>query len=146
MIIESLKTIHIENILPIEKSCYPDPWNYEHFLYEVHNQHSKSFVSFSQNSEIEAYLIAHQIFNQISILNLAVALNCRKKGIASGLLHYLFNFAKKNNVVSIDLEVRKSNINALSLYRKEHFDIAGERKNFYSDGETAIIMCKKMIF
>jgi ribosomal-protein-alanine N-acetyltransferase len=47
-------------------------------------------------------------------------------------------------VKTIDLEVRKSNINALSLYRKEHFDITGERKNFYSDGETAIIMCKKM--
>lgn len=144
MIIDSLKTIHIESILPIEKTCYHDPWNYEHFLYEVHNQHSRSFVSLSQKTEMQGYLVTHQMFDQISILNLAVALNFRKLGIATGLLQYLFNFAKEISVKTIDLEVRKSNMNALSLYRKEHFDITGERKNFYSDGETAIIMCKKM--
>lgn len=143
MQIESLKELHIEKILNIEKICYPDPWNYEHFLYEVHNQHSKSFVSFSSNLEIQGYLITHQIFDQISILNLAVSLHFRKQGIASGLLQYLYSFAQQNNVLIIDLEVRKSNKNALSLYRKEHFEITGERKNFYSDGETAIIMCKK---
>jgi ribosomal-protein-alanine N-acetyltransferase len=142
--IDSLKEFHIENILPIEKSCYSNPWNYEHFLYEVHNQHSKSFVSISQKKELQGYLITHQILDQISILNIAVALNFRKQGIGTGLLHYLFDFARLNSVKTIDLEVRKSNLNALSLYRKEHFDIAGERKNFYSDGETAIIMCKKM--
>jgi ribosomal-protein-alanine N-acetyltransferase len=144
MIIDTLKTFHIDNILPIEKTCYPDPWNYEHFLYEVHNQHSKSFVSLSQNSQLQGYLITHQIFDQIFILNLAVGFNFRKQGIATGLLHFLFDFAKINCVVTIDLEVRKSNANALSLYRKERFDITGERKKFYADGETAIIMCKKM--
>jgi ribosomal-protein-alanine N-acetyltransferase len=144
LIIDSLKEFHIEYILPIEKICYSEPWNYEHFLYEIHNHHSRSFVSFSKKKELQGYLITHQIFDQISILNIAVALNFRKQGIASGLLHYLFDFARFNSVKTIDLEVRKSNLNALSLYRKEHFDIAGERKNFYSDGETAIIMCKKL--
>lgn len=144
MIIDSLKIFYIDSILPIEKSCYPDPWNYEHFLYEVHNQHSKSFVSLSQNSQLQGYLITHQIFDQIFILNLAVGLKFRKQGIAAGLLHFLFDFAKNNSVLTIDLEVRKSNTNALSLYRKEHFEITGERKKFYNDGETAIIMSKKM--
>jgi ribosomal-protein-alanine N-acetyltransferase len=95
LIIDSLNETHIENILLIEKTCYSDPWNYEHFLYEVHNQHSKSFVSFSPKKVLQGYLITHQIFDQISILNLAVAEKFRNQGIATELLQHLFDFAKK---------------------------------------------------
>ena len=64
--------------------------------------------------------------------------------MASKLLMHLSDIAKNENVNTIDLEVRKSNIIALSLYRKEQFEILGERRNFYSDGENAIIMRKNM--
>jgi ribosomal-protein-alanine N-acetyltransferase len=144
MSIEKLTTHHINLILPIEIESYPDPWNYSHFLYEVYNPHSKSFVALSENNLVIGYLITHHIIDTIFVLNLAVDSKYRKMGIASRLLHYLVNFAENEKVIKIDLEVRKTNENALSLYRKEQFETIGERKNFYSDGEDAIIMCKNI--
>jgi ribosomal-protein-alanine N-acetyltransferase len=142
MIIEDLNVKHLDGVLNIEKESYDDPWNYEHFLYEIHNHHSKSLVILSDDLIVNGYVITHQIIDQIFILNLAVAKTVRKNGFATMLLNHLFKYAKDLNVHKIDLEVRISNSNALSLYRKEHFNIVGERKNFYSDGETAILMCK----
>jgi ribosomal-protein-alanine N-acetyltransferase len=141
MIIENLSFKHLEDVLNVENESYDDPWNYEHFLYEIHNLHSKSFVMLTDDLIVIGYVITHHIIDQIFILNLAVAKTFRKNGFATMLLHHLFNYAINTNVKKIDLEVRKSNCNALSLYRKEHFKIIGERKNFYSDGETAILMC-----
>ncbi len=126
---------HIGQILPIENDCYSDHWNSSHFLYEIYNQHSKSYVALSEHDSVYGYIITHHILDNIS---------CRRTGVASKLLMHLSDIAKNENVNTIDLEVRKSNIIALSLYRKEQFEILGERRNFYSDGENAIIMRKNM--
>lgn len=144
MIIEKLLKDHIDLILPIENSCYSDPWNSSHFLYEIYNPHSKSFVALSENNSVNGYIITHHVLDNISVLNLAVNSCFRKTGVASKLLDHLFCIAKIENVKKIDLEVRKSNTIALSLYRKEQFDIIGERRKFYSDGEDAIIMRKEI--
>ena len=47
----------------------------------------------------------------------------------------------------ITLEVRESNIPAISLYEKFLFDSIGMRKNYYQDnGENAIIMFTQNIW
>lgn len=145
MIIEKISKGHIDLILPIENSCYSDPWNSSHFLYEIYNPHSKSYVALSDKNSVTGYIITHHILENIFVLNLAVNSCFRKTGVASKLLDHLFCIAKKENVNTVDLEVRKSNKIALSLYRKEQFKIIGERRKFYSDGEDAIIM-RKSIF
>lgn len=144
MNIEKLSTEHIDLILPIENSCYSDPWNFSHFLYEIYNPHSKSYVALSDHKSVTGYIITHHVLDNISVLNLAVNKSLRKTGIASRLLDHLFFIAKSENVNKVDLEVRKSNIIALSFYRKEQFEVIGERKKFYSDGEDAIIMSKEI--
>ena len=127
----------------IEKECYNDPWTFSHFLYEVHNPHSISYVALSENENIMGYIITHHIIENISVLNLAVNNDFRRKGVATKLLHQMYLIARNENVLKIDLEVRESNSDAISLYKRENFIISGERKNFYSDGETAIIMYKE---
>ena len=69
----------------------------------------------------------------------------QRKHIASYLLDFLFNIAKKKNVVSIFLEVRTSNIKAQNLYRKYGFEIINIRKKYYKDNlEDAFIMKKDL--
>jgi ribosomal-protein-alanine N-acetyltransferase len=144
MNIQILSIDYIGQILPIENDCYSDPWNSSHFLYEIYNQHSKSYVALSEHDSVYGYIITHHILDNISVLNLTVNKSCRRTGVASKLLMHVSDIAKNENVNTIDLEVRKSNIIALSLYRKEQFEILGERRNFYSDGEDAIIMRKNI--
>ena len=53
------------------------------------------------------------------------------------------NFAQDKKLRFISLEVRKSNVYAVSLYQKLNFLSVGVRKNFYSyPKEDAIIMTR----
>ena len=51
------------------------------------------------------------------------------------------DLCRENNIVSMTLEVRVSNIVAQNLYKKYGFKLAGIRKEYYSDNkEDAMIM------
>ena len=44
------------------------------------------------------------------------------------------------------LEVRTSNISAVNLYKKIGFEVTRTAKGYYSDGEAAKVMAKKLPF
>ena len=57
------------------------------------------------------------------------------------LVQALVELCRENNIVSMTLEVRVSNIVAQNLYKKYGFKLAGIRKEYYSDNkEDAMIM------
>ena len=59
------------------------------------------------------------------------------------LLEKLISLCEENRWEFISLEVRKSNMAAISLYEKFLFVPVGERKNFYTNPqEDAIIMTR----
>ena len=75
------------------------------------------------------------------ITNVAVHSDYRGKKIGDELVKELVNLCKNNNIVSMTLEVRVSNIVAQNLYKKYGFKLAGIRKEYYSDNkEDAMIM------
>lgn len=79
--------------------------------------------------------------NVIDLDEIFVEENERKNGIGSALLDRFIcdtgGVEKK-----IFLEVRKSNIIAIGLYKKFGFVKISERKKYYTDGEDAIVMLK----
>jgi len=62
------------------------------------------------------------------------------KGIASSLLNKLIEYSKANNIENIFLEVRSSNIPAISLYKKFNFVYISTRKNYYPDNNEDALM------
>jgi len=57
------------------------------------------------------------------------------------LIQSLISYSRENGISAITLEVRKSNIPAITLYESFGFVRAGLRKNYYSNNnEDAIIM------
>ena len=59
------------------------------------------------------------------------------------MLKNLFNECKKENIINIFLEVRRSNLSAIRLYEKNGFNEIGVRNNYYQirDGqEDGILM------
>lgn len=87
--------------------------------------------------EDKAYLILLNSIDVYEIFEIAVSKKFRNQGLASSLMNML------PQDKDIFLEVRESNIPAINLYLKFGFEIISKRKFYYSNNETAIIMCKK---
>jgi len=81
------------------------------------------------------------IYDRIELEYLWVKNEFRNNGIASLLLDHMF---KIDNIINITLEVCVSNVSAISLYKKNGFEIASVRKNYY-DGKDAYLMIREMM-
>ncbi len=75
------------------------------------------------------------------ITNIAVLPEFRRRGVATEIVKALLDFAKTADLQFLSLEVRASNIAAISLYDKFGFTNRGIRKDFYNaPKEDALIM------
>ncbi len=80
------------------------------------------------------------------LVSIAVKPGYRRRGIGSMLLGETLRVMK--NVYSVDaiyLEVRVSNIPAISLYEKYGFKKARRIRGYYRDGEDAFVMVKRLL-
>lgn len=63
----------------------------------------------------------------------------RKRGVGEALLAFALAYARLNNFKSANATSRKSNKPIISLVKKFGFKITKEIKDFYPDGETAVV-------
>ncbi|MEG0894999.1 MAG: ribosomal protein S18-alanine N-acetyltransferase, partial [Oscillospiraceae bacterium] len=97
---------------------------------ELTNKYSITLVA-KENDEIVGFINGQLIFDEGCINNI-VALS-KRKGIGTALLNGFIQYVNQNGGSFINLEVRKSNENAIGLYQKNGFRQIGTRKNFYSN-------------
>lgn len=135
---------HLKDIALIEELSFPIPWSIDSIKNEFEaNTRAVYLAAVTEHGKAVGYAGMWDIVGEGHITNIAVHPDCRNKGIASKLLDEIIACAKKRNIKSLTLEVRKSNIAAISLYKKFGFVEYGIRKGYYEDnGEDAIIMWK----
>lgn len=92
--------------------------------------------------EIVAYYGMNIIAGEGYIANIAVAKFFQGKGLGNILMSRMLDTTKQR-CEEITLEVRVSNQRAIALYQKFGFVGEGTRKNFYQDGEDALIMWRR---
>lgn len=134
---------HIDELVELEKSCFSSPWTKQMFLGDIQSQQTCYFGAFDENGNLVGYAGMWLSVDEGQITNVAVHPDYRRKGIAHSLVINLVQVCKRKGLASITLEVRESNINAISLYRKLGFLDVGLRKNYYKNpGENALLMTK----
>ena len=94
-----------------------------------------NFLVLLEDDELIGYLYYSDIYDRIEINQFEVKEEKRKQGKGNLLLKYLI----ENNNKEITLEVRKSNIPAISLYKKYGFIEVATREKYYN-GEDGILM------
>lgn len=127
----------LKEVLEIENLSFNDPWTKKMFEEEIKNG---DFYVVVENERILGYLGFTMVCNEASLVNFAIHPSYRRKGIGTKILRYLINIAKEKKGKKIFLEVRKSNISAISFYKKHKFREVGIRKGYYGTDEDAIIM------
>lgn len=115
------------------------PWTEAMFKKELDLPFSISAVA-DQDQERIGFGIVWMISDHAQLLELAVSPAKRKQGIGGRLLEYLIRTAREKGCKKMELEYREDNEDAKCLYEKFGFKIVGERKKFYENTGTAVLM------
>lgn len=132
----------LKQILLIESQSYPEPWKLTHFQEELKKPYTRALVLTDDESDsiVIGYIVYWIQAEGISLLNVTVDPKWRGFGFGKKLMQMMISEAVKEDISRIILEVRESNKNAIELYGNIGFKITHTRKNFYSNGETALVM------
>lgn len=130
----------VPEIYQIEKEVFAGTWSESSIESCLWRDIYFSYV-ITCHQEILGYFIAASIFDEGELLRIAVLPKYRKRGIGRQLMQHYMQKNLERGVEKSFLEVRKSNIAAISLYKKMGFAITGSRKNYYTaPTEDALIM------
>lgn len=134
----------LEEVLAIENDSFLSPWSRSSFLSEIRGSNTIPLVLIELGTErVAGYLCSWIVLNECHILNLAVRRDCRRRGYASQMIDHLLRICREHEVERYYLEVRVSNLRAITLYEKFGFHICGLRRAYYQDtGEDAFIMLR----
>ena len=126
----------------IERASYPTPWSRSMFAGELAKPSSISIGAFEPNTrKLLGFLIISRYVDAWHVMNLAVAPEHRRRGIATSLLEQLFEITAGEGRRGYTLEVRVSNEVAIRLYEQAGFRARGIRRGYYTDNrEDALIM------
>ena len=91
------------------------------------------------DEKLFCYVIAIQSLDDINILSVATKEEYKKNGLATRIITWYKNLAMQVEK-TLSLEVKSKNTIAQNLYQKLGFKKVHERKKYYKDGDTAIIM------
>lgn len=126
----------------LDKKCVGNEgWSAESFISEVKKENGIVICCYTDNC-VAGLICGYFAGDEADITSVAVDEKYRHIGIASALIT-AFEKNLPEYINEIFLEVRESNIPAISLYEKFRFKKISVRKKFYSNpDENAVIMKK----
>ncbi len=131
----------LNSVMEIEHLGYLQPWTRGIF------QDCLRVGYLCQVLEIEGAVHAYGVMSsgggEAHVLNLCVHRHFQRRGLGRMMLRQLVESARRLHVEVVLLEVRPSNIAALTLYEHVGFSEVGVRKNYYpakGGREDALIM------
>ena len=131
----------LDAIEGIERASYPTPWSRSMFATELAKPSSLSLGAVDESGALIGYLVLSKYVDAWHVMNVAVAPAWRRHGVASALLTRLLDETRHDAQRGYTLEVRVSNVAAISLYERFGFRPKGLRRGYYTDNrEDALIM------
>ncbi|MEM3059445.1 MAG: ribosomal protein S18-alanine N-acetyltransferase, partial [Methanomassiliicoccales archaeon] len=107
----------------------------------IHSYWPDGFIIAEESGKVLGFILGLNITKiEARILMLVVRRDLRRKGLGTMLLNEFRSVCAVSGIRCISLEVRKSNLVAINLYKKLGFEISGEISGYYSDGESAYKM------
>jgi [ribosomal protein S18]-alanine N-acetyltransferase len=137
--IRTLSYPDLPQVIAIERRAFPTPWSLAMFVLELSKASGICLAAVS-GRRLLGYLICSRYETVWHIMNIAVDIDRRQRGIATAMLAELFGRTGEHDA-RFTLEVRRSNDAAIHLYEREGFRAAGIRRRYYQDnGEDALVM------
>ena len=134
---------HVAAVAALEQVCFSDPWSEQSVRSELTNPLSLWLTALDGDT-VAGYVGSQTVLDEADIMNVAVAPEYRRRGIARQLLDRLQDLLAAQGIRSLTLEVRASNGPAIALYEFLGYVQVGRRPNYYfKPREDALILRKE---
>lgn len=143
----------IPSVIAVNLSSLPEHYS-NSFYYELLESFPEGFIVAEREGEVIGYVMCRIEFGLSNfgfnlarkghIISIAVMEGHRRRGLGRALMEEAMKAMKARGCDEAFLEVRVSNTPAIDLYRKLGFVEVRKIPFYYSDGEAALLMAKKL--
>lgn len=105
-------------------------WKVSSFQMEL-SEKNNLYLGYQIDEQLVGYIGCQIVLDEMSINNFAVLPTYKKRGIGTALLEQLVAICEQKSVCNFYLEVRVSNLAAISLYKRAGFKQIALRKDYY---------------
>jgi len=144
----------LQSVMHINRLCLPE--NYMGFFFmDLHKRFPETFVVAEEDHKIVGYIMCRievglasiglgGLIRKGHVVSIAVLPQGRRKGVAYALMTRAIEGMQYYKAKLCYLEVRVTNAPGVSLYKKLGFEASRTIHGYYSDGEDAYVMTKKL--
>ena len=144
----------LQAVMQINRVCLPE--NYSDFFFvDLHQRFPETFIVAEEDGALGGYIMCRievglsnfgfgGLIKKGHVVSIAVMPEHRRKGIASALITKSLEGMQFYKAKQCFLEVRVTNDQAISLYKKLGFEVTRTMSGYYSDGEDAYVMTKRI--
>jgi ribosomal-protein-alanine N-acetyltransferase len=144
----------LQSVMNINRVCLPE--NYTDFFFmDLHQRFPETFIVAEETGEIAGYTMCRieiglsnygfgGLIKKGHVVSIAVLPQYRRKGVAQAVITRALEGMQYYKAKQCFLEVRVTNDAAISLYKKLGFEVTRTINGYYSDGEDAYVMTKRL--
>ena len=144
----------LQSVMQINRYCLPE--NYMDFFFmDLHQRFPETFIVAEEDGKIIGYIMCRievglsnfglgGLIRKGHVVSIAVLPQGRRKGVANALITKAIESMIHYKAKLAYLEVRVTNDPGVSLYKKRGFEVDKTLNGYYSDGEDAYVMTKKL--
>jgi len=144
----------LQDVMRINRVCLPENYT-DMFFVDLHERFPDTFIVAEEDHELVGYIMSRievglsnfglgGLIRKGHVVSLAVMPQARRKGVAAGLLKAAMEGMSGYKARQIYLEVRVTNGAGVDLYKKVGLEVTRTIPGYYSDGEDAYVMSKKL--
>ena len=144
----------LQSVMQINRETLPENYT-DYFFMDLHERFPEAFVVAEEDHTIVGYIMCRievglsnfglgGLIRKGHVVSIAVLPQARRKGVAQALINTTLEGMRFYKAKQCYLEVRVTNDAGVALYKKLGFDVSRTVHGYYSDGEDAYVMSKKL--
>ncbi|MGB9841661.1 MAG: GNAT family N-acetyltransferase [Candidatus Bathyarchaeales archaeon] len=152
--LRKFKPDDLQSVMQINRLCLPENYT-DYFFIDLYQRFPETFIVAEENGKIIGYIMCRievglsnlglgGLIRKGHVVSIAVLPEGRRKGVAQALMTAAMEGMRYYKAKQCYLEVRVTNVAGISLYKKLGFEISRTIEGYYSDGENAYLMTKKL--
>src|SRR3990170_6139818 len=152
--IRKFKEADLQSVMNINRETLPENYT-DYFFLDLYERFPDTFIIAEEDGKIVGYIMSRVevglsnfglggLIRKGHVVSIAVLPTARRKGVASELINTALEGMQNYKAKQCYLEVRVTNDAGVNLYKKLGFDVSRTVHGYYSDGEDAYVMSKKL--